>query len=85
MKILDQKGIPWTKAHGIRLPYTSPDGSSRHYVPDFLVEYPGGTCLEEVKGQEGRDLHQKIVVAEAYCRERGWTFRLLGTLKALGA
>jgi hypothetical protein len=45
-----ERVVPVTKQHGIRIPYTDPNGLDRTYIPDFLSL--DGKVLYEIKGYE---------------------------------
>ena len=69
------RGYKVTKAHGITIPYTHPDGSQRTYVPDFYA--PDDRVLYEVKGRHDEVDEAKWAAAETFCRERGMKFAVL--------
>ena len=70
----------WTKEHGIKIPYILL-GFTRHYYPDFLVEYQNGQ--KEVHETKGLPLllwlstKIKRQSAEEYCRQQGWKYKLI--------
>ena len=70
----------WTKEHGIKIPYTLL-GFTRHYYPDFLVEYQNGR--KEVHETKGLPLllwlstKLKRQSAEEFCRQREWRYKLI--------
>ena len=70
----------WTKRHGIKIPYKALF-LTRHYLPDFLVEFNDGSKeIHETKGLPllfWASTAIKREVAEVYCRERGWKYKLI--------
>ena len=70
----------WTKKHGIKIPYKALF-VTRHYLPDFLVEFNDGSKeMHETKGLPllfWTSTAMKREVAEAYCKERGWKYKLI--------
>lgn len=68
----------WTKKHGIRIPYHF-FGFTRHYLPDFLVEYQDGSReLHETKGLPlllWVSTRLKGESAEGYCKKQGWKYK----------
>lgn len=70
----------WTKRHGIKIAYKALF-VKRHYIPDFLVEFNDGS--KEVHETKGLPLlfwtstALKREVAETYCKERGWKYKLI--------
>lgn len=82
MKFLDseQTVLWWTKKHGIRISYFLSNGSSHHYVPDFLVETSERIfVLEEVKGyvRNEEKFEAKCKAAYKFCKNRGWIYKIL--------
>ena len=69
------RGYRVTKAHGITIPYTHPDGSQRTYVPDFYA--PEDRTLYEVKGRHDEVDEAKWEAAQRFCDEKGWRFEVL--------
>jgi hypothetical protein len=71
----------WTRHHGLRIPYRKWWGGSGHYEPDFLVELVDGCKeLREVKGEHlfsDGNTTRKLRAGEAFCRQRGMTFRVV--------
>lgn len=61
-----------TKNHGIQIPYTHPDGTTRSYIPDFYG-FEDRT-LYEVKGRHDAVDEAKWTAAKAYCENRKWCF-----------
>ena len=65
----------WTKRHDIKIPYGFL-GFTRHYYPDFLVEYQNGQ--KEIHETKGLPLllwlstKLKRQSAEEFCRQQGW-------------
>jgi len=70
----------WTKRHGVKIPYTFL-GFTRHYLPDFLVEYQDGH--KEIHETKGLPLllwlstKLKRQSAEDFCRQQGWRYKLV--------
>ena len=68
----------WTKKHGIKIPYQFL-GITRHYLPDFLVEYRDGSKeLHETKGLPllfWASTKLKGETAEEYCKRQGWKYK----------
>lgn len=70
----------WTKRHGVKIPYIFL-GFTRHYLPDFLVEYQDGHKeIHETKGLPlllwlSTKLKRKS--AEDFCRQEGWRYKLV--------
>lgn len=67
----------------VRVPFSSRNGRSYNYTPDFLVSYVGGRRpqLVEVKPRDEiqvrwREMKPKFRAALCYARERGWDFRV---------
>jgi hypothetical protein len=67
----------------VAIPYTVPGSArSRHYTPDFLIEYhQGSPVLAEVKYQaeldaKAAELTPKFSAARQYAATQGWTFQL---------
>ena len=56
-------------------------GQTRHYTPDFQVQYaPQRQVLVEIKPAAfalHEDNQRKFAAAQAWCAERGWTFRVV--------
>jgi hypothetical protein len=61
-----------TKNHGIQIPYTHPDGTTRTYIPDFYG-FEDRT-LYEVKGRHDAVDQAKWDAAKAFCEKRNWWF-----------
>lgn len=70
----------WTKKHGIKIPYKALF-VTRHYLPDFLVEFNDGSKeIHETKGLPllfWNSTALKREAAKAYCKERGWRYKLI--------
>src|SRR3989337_4557064 len=70
----------WTKKHGIKIPYKF-FGFTRHYWPDFLVEYHDGSKeLHETKGLPlllWLSTKLKGQSAEEFCRANGLKYKLI--------
>ena len=70
----------WTKKHGIKIPYKFMV-FTRHYLPDFLVEFRDGS--KEIHETKGLPLllwlttKIKSKTAEEFCKERGWKYKLI--------
>lgn len=70
----------WTKQHGLRLPYSFL-GFTRHYLPDFLVEYRDGS--KEIHETKGLPLllwlstRLKGQTAQDFCKGKGWKYKLV--------
>jgi hypothetical protein len=70
----------WTKKHGIKIPYKFLL-FTRHYLPDFLVEYQDGS--KEIHETKGLPLllwlttKIKGETAEKFCNERGWKYKVI--------
>jgi hypothetical protein len=70
----------WTKRHDIKIPYGFL-GFTRHYYPDFLVEYQNGQ--KEIHETKGLPLllwistKRKRQSAEEFCRQQGWKYKLI--------
>ena len=69
------RGYPVTKAHGITIPYTHPDGSQRTYVPDFYAF--DDRVLYEVKGRHDDVDDAKWEAAVEWCKSHGMSFQCL--------
>jgi hypothetical protein len=68
--------VPFTKRHGIRIPYMQSDGSQHAYIPDFASSVLQLLC--EVKGEEDDTDHRKYAAAEEWCaRAVDWTYVVL--------
>lgn len=71
----------WTKGHGIRIPYTVLGLFTRHYVPDFLVEYNDGT--KEIHEGKGLPLlfwdstKAKRIAAQEWCKKNGMRYKII--------
>ena len=68
----------WTKKHGLKIPYKF-FGFTRHYLPDFLIEYQDGSKeLHETKGLPlllWASTKLKGESAEEFCKEQGWKYK----------
>jgi hypothetical protein len=70
----------WTKKHGIKIPYKFLL-FTRHYLPDFLVEYQDGS--KEIHETKGLPLllwlttKIKGETAEKFCNERGCKYKVI--------
>ena len=75
----------WTKKHSIKIPYRF-FGFTRHYCPDFMVEYQNGR--KEIHETKGLPLllwlstRLKRQSAEEFCRQLGWKYKLITKGKA---
>jgi hypothetical protein len=58
-------GIPVTKQHGIRIPYTDLNGIERSYIPDFLTL--DGKTLYEIKGYTSEIDREKWRATMTWC------------------
>lgn len=76
----DSAVIKWTKNHGIKVPYKIL-GFTRHYLPDFLVEYKDGH--KEIHETKGLPLllwlstKLKREAAEKYFEELGLKYKII--------
>jgi len=70
----DPNVLKWMKRHGITIPWIDSQKHQRRYVPDFLVEYEGGTkAVIEVKDpsrMDSNDVQRKRKAAEMWCKQR---------------
>lgn len=70
----------WTKKHGIKIPYRF-FGFTRHYWPDFLVEYQNGS--KEIHETKGLPLllwlstKLKGQTADEFCKSQGWKYKTI--------
>lgn len=70
----------WTKKHGIKIPYKFL-GLTRHYLPDFFVEYKDGS--KEIHETKGLPLllwlstKLKGQTAEEFCKAKGWKYKMI--------
>jgi hypothetical protein len=69
------RGYEVTKNHGITIPYTHPDGSTRTYVPDFYAHED--RVLYEVKGRWDEVDTAKWNAAVEFCERMKWKFTVL--------
>lgn len=76
----DPAVIKWTKRHGLRIPYKLL-GFTRHYLPDFLVEYKDGHKeIHETKGLPlllWTSTKLKRETAEEYFGKIGWRYKII--------
>lgn len=76
----DSAVIKWTKRHNIKIPYRFL-GFTRHYYPDFLVEYKdGGQEIHETKGLPlllWLSTKLKGQSAEDFCKNQGWRYKII--------
>lgn len=82
--MVELEGMPgvrrWTKRHGVKIPYKVLF-FTRHYIPDFLVEYNDGS--KEIHETKGLPLlfwlstKLKRQSAEEYCKMHGWKYKLI--------
>lgn len=76
----DSAVVQWTKKHKIEIPYKFL-GFSRHYLPDFLVEYKDGH--KEIHETKGLPLllwlstKLKGQSAEQFVKQRGWKYKII--------
>ena len=70
----------WMKRHGITIPCIDGLKHQRRYVPDFLVEYDGGSkAVIEVKDPsriDSDDVKRKRKAAEMWCKQRNMEYIL---------
>lgn len=68
----------WTKKHGIKIPYKF-FGFTKHYFPDFLVEfYDGSKEIHETKGLPlllWLSTKLKSESAEEFCKKQGQKYK----------
>ena len=82
MKELEQDGnvAKWTKNHGIRIPFFTPENKFKTYNPDFLVEYSNGKIeLVEMKGEHLLNnpvTRRKMEYAKKWCNARKILYRI---------
>jgi len=60
MNYLDKLDISWTKRHEIVIQYKDENGSSRRYIPDFLIKYKNQKLLLELKGYVGSEAEVEV-------------------------
>lgn len=76
----DAAVVKWTKRHGLKIPYKF-FGITRHYLPDFFVEYKDGTKeIHETKGLPfllWLSTKLKRETAEDFCRRHGYKYKLI--------
>lgn len=84
MRELDvDPAVEWWEHEPFWIPYEL-EGRTRRYLPDFYVKnVSGGVFLEEVgvgplKDGQPKNL-AKRAAAEAHCRARGWSFRVVSS------
>ena len=71
----------WTKKHGIKIPYTFLGLFTRNYLPDFLVEYNGGS--KEIHEGKGLPLFfwdstkAKRAAAQEWCKIHGMKYKVI--------
>ena len=68
-------GVPVTKEHGIRIPYTDVHGTARQYVPDFSTI--DGDVLFEIKGYMTPNDELKIASCDSWCKQREKRFIII--------
>lgn len=72
--------VKWTKEHNLKIPYKFL-GFTRHYLPDFLVEYKDGHKeIHETKGLPlllWASTKLKGEAAEEYFKKLGWRYKLI--------
>lgn len=70
----------WTKKHNIKIPYKFL-GFTRHYIPDFLVEYNDNTkAIHEGKGLPfllWLSTKLKRQSAEDFCKSKNWKYKII--------
>ena len=69
------RSYPVTKNHGIVIPYTHPDGTTRNYIPDFYATED--RTLYEVKGRHDEVDDAKWSAAAEWCRKNGMSFQCI--------
>lgn len=79
MKQLDLYQLPWTKKHGIKIPYFDKNGISHYYIPDFLIN---NKIIEEVKpakliNSNYVNNNLKIKAGKKYCKDNNLFFRTI--------
>ena len=76
----DAAVVRWTKKHDLKIPYKLL-GFTRHYLPDFLVEYKDGHKeIHETKGLPlmlWASTKLKGEAAEEYFRKIGWRYKMI--------
>lgn len=76
----DAAVVKWTKKHSVKIPYKF-FGFTRHYLPDFLVEYRDGHKeIHETKGLPlmlWASTKLKGEAAESYFRKIGWRYKII--------
>ncbi len=76
----DAAVVSWTKKHGIKIPYKFL-GFTKHYLPDFLVEYKNGSReIHETKGLPlllWLSTKLKGQTAEDFCKAQGWRYKVI--------
>lgn len=76
----DAAVVKWTKKHNLKIPYKFL-GLTRHYLPDFLVEYKDGH--KEIHETKGLPLllwvstRLKGEAAEEYFKKIGWRYKTI--------
>lgn len=74
----DPHVVKWMKRHGITIPWIDIQKHQRRYVPDFLVEYEGGSkAIIEVKDPsrlDSNEVQRKRKAAEIWCKQRGMEY-----------
>ncbi|MFH1656165.1 MAG: TnsA endonuclease N-terminal domain-containing protein [Candidatus Nealsonbacteria bacterium] len=76
----DPAVIRWTKKHNIKIPYKFL-GFTKHYYPDFLVEYKDGHKeIHETKGLPlllWASTKIKGQTADEFVKEKGWRYKII--------
>jgi len=76
----DAAVVEWTKEHNLKIPYKLL-GFTRHYLPDFLVEYKDGHKeIHETKGLPlmlWASTKLKGEAAEEYFKKIGWRYKMI--------
>jgi hypothetical protein len=76
----DAAVVRWTKKHNLKIPYKFL-GFTRHYLPDFLVEYKDSH--KEIHETKGLPLllwvstKLKREAAEGYFKKLGWRYKMI--------
>jgi hypothetical protein len=70
-----EKEQPVTKAHGIRIPYTKPNGKEGFYIPDFKHVYK--PILYEIKGRVMPLDGVKMRAGRDWCGNSRWCYEVV--------
>ena len=79
LKMIDfnNRGINWTKKHGIKIPFVKLNGLKSFYVPDFMLISNLKKIIVEVKGWIKKDDILKADAAKDWCNENGYEYYFL--------